>query len=623
MIRLVSFILFTTYTSLFAQNKISGTVTNAAGVPVPFSTIVLKSLLNKGERNTAADSTGYFLFDKLVAGNYDIIVSNIGYATFNKNIYINTDTTITILLEENGKELNNVNVTGVRSTIERTSDRVIYNLSNSVMASGSDVLQAMSQMQGVQVNNNQISVAGKRTVRVMVNNRLLQLEGEDLVQYLKSFSANQVMRIELISNPSARYEVDGNAGLINIVTKRNALKGYSGNVQLASKYYMPGVSKLYGARPFGELNGSANLTYNIDKWSFYGSYNKVNSRFLEGFQFDVYYPKQHWLQTDTGLYTQHSFSTIAGVDYKPSSAVTVGISYSGGKLVYKGFDHVRNPFYNAQGNVDSLLTTYATYKPVALSAALNAYADIKLDSAGKMLSLKADYFNYYRNDISDFESNNYDGAGNSKPGGTTSYFDRNNQNIIIYTLRADVDWPTTFANYQFGGKLSFISEYSNAFYYRKMDNGDLAYDTNLSNEFDYNENIQAVYGSANKNIGRWKLQAGVRGELTQTKGYSFTVHTTTVRNYFKLFPSLLVNYSADEKNVFSFTAGRRITRPSFWNLNPFKSLYTAYSYGEGNPYLQPAYSTNAELTHSYKHLLQTGLFVNPNQRWFCKHYFSQ
>jgi hypothetical protein len=187
----------------------------------------------------------------------------------------------------------------------------------------------------------------------------------------------------------------------------------------------------------------------------------------------------------------------------------------------------------------------------------------------------------------------------------------------LYTFKADVDLPTAFAKYSFGTKLSFISNYSNAFYYNKINGSDsLQYNTDLSNAFNYTENTQSVYGTMNKDINQWKFQGGLRAELTQTKGYSYTVDQTTTSDVLRLFPSVVIRYQADAANNYSLSIGRRINRPSFWSLNPYKSLYTAYSYGEGNPYLQPEYNTNYEFSHSYKTLITSSLFFNKTQNGF-------
>lgn len=609
------FLLLALVEFLSAQSGVSGVVESTAHIPIPFATVTLKRAAAVDERVVQTDSSGVFHIDQVGHGSYWMTISSLGYEPASLELTLKQDTLFTIRLQRNEQQLREVTVTGTKPVIERSADKIVYNVAASVTAAGSDALQAISQIPGVRIVNNEISVAGKGMIRVLLNNQIIQLRGEDLARYLRTFSANQISRIELITNPSARYDADGNAGLINIVTRHNKLQGYSGNIQLTSRYDAPGVPAVYDKKTIGALNGSANLTYNRNRWSFYGSINQTRGRVLEGFRFDIYYPRQHWQQADTGLYAHHALTALAGVDYKVNAALTIGASFSGGRDVYDGSDNVRNPIYNPSGTMDSLLKTYAHYHPVALPASVTIYANMKLDTTGRQLLLNADYLNYYRNDISDFESSSYDSRGNYQPGSITKYFDRNKQNIVIYTVKADVDWPTAFATYSFGGKLSFISEYSNAFYYNKTSDG-LVYNTDLSNEFNYVENTQALYGNISKTVHQWKLQAGLRGELTHTKGYAYTVQKTTVSNYLKLFPSLLASYAVNTSNTFSLSVGRRINRPSFWSLNPFKSLYTAYSYGEGNPYLQPEYTLNGELSHDYRSVLRTTLFVNQTDNGF-------
>jgi outer membrane receptor protein involved in Fe transport len=514
-------------------------------------------------------------------------------------------------------ELKTVTVPGKKPVFEKTPGKIVYNLANSVTAAGSDLLQAIGLMPGVKLQQNEISIAGKGAVKVMINNRLVQLSGQDLLRYLQSFSANQVSKIELITNPSASFDAEGNAGLINIITKHSRLPGYTGNIQVASKYYLPGQSSVYGIRSFGELNGSSNLFYNKGRWSAFGNLNLVRDRHLEGFGTDIFYPNQTWLQTDTGLYINRNLNGMLGIDYKLNAGTTVGVSYAGGKNIYDGADHVNNPVKNLSGGLDSTIRTFATYYPVALSAAFNIHADIHLDTSGKQLLLNADYFNYYRTDRSDFESYTYNADGSIKSGSQTRYFDDNKQNIMLYTLKADMELPTPFAKYSIGAKLSFISNYSNAFYYDKLPGTDsLQYNTSLSNAFNYTENTQAVYAGMLKEARKWKLEAGLRAEQTQTKGYSYTLDQTVSTNILRLFPSATIQYKNNGEHSFQLSVRRRINRPSFWNLNPYKSLYSAYSYGEGNPYLQPEYNTNYEFSHAYKGIISSSLFFYKTSNGF-------
>ncbi|MGY0040955.1 hypothetical protein [Pedobacter sp. NJ-S-72] len=169
---------------------------------------------------------------------------------------------------------------------------------NSVTATGTDGLTAVSQIPGVKVSGNEITSAGKGQLKVMVNGQTIQLAGLDLMRYLKSMSANQISKIELIKNPSASFDADGNAGLINIVTKQSKKQGYSGNVQFNGKHWIHDQKTVYGTSNFYALNGSASLNYNAEKLSVYSSLNLDKDHHLEGFQTDLYYPKKTNLVTN-------------------------------------------------------------------------------------------------------------------------------------------------------------------------------------------------------------------------------------------------------------------------------------------------------------------------------------
>jgi hypothetical protein len=610
------FILTIAINNLSAQFKLTGTVNTLAKRPAGFASVSLKNLTNKNDKTTLADSTGHFSFNSLAAGKYLVSTSVMGYFPAQLNVILTRDTIINIILAITNTQLSEVTITSSKPVIENNTEKLVYNVSSSITANGSDALAAISKVPGIRVNNNEISIAGKGIVRVMVNDRLLQLAGEDLTRYLKSMSANQISKIELIKNPPAEYDAEGNAGLINITTKQSKKQGLSGNVQLSGKKWLQSPANVFGTGNWWMLNSSANLNYNSKKLSAYASLNVNGDHELEGFETDVFYPKQTWKQTDTGNYRLHEYSYVLGLDYKLSPKATIGFNYLGGTTTYDGSDHVNNPVYNQSGQLDSTLRTFATYHPIAISNSINLHSIIKFDTTGKRLSLNADYFNYYRTDRSDFETNTWLPNGTAIPAVNARYHDNNKQNINVYTFKADAEIPTAFAKLAFGGKLSFIDTYSNAFYYNRTGTNTLTYNTNLSNEFDYKENTQSAYFNLDGEKKRWKYQAGLRGELTQTTGYSYTLNTSNINKYFRLFPSMLLSYQADSANSFALTFGRRINRPVFWNLNPFKSLFTAYSYGEGNPFLQPEYNTNLELSHTYKNILTSAVFLNVTDNGF-------
>ena len=578
--------------------------------------VILQNLNSNQKQSAQSDSTGYFSFSNLPGSAYLLTTSFIGYKNSGIHLVLKKDTAINVTLSTSNTQLGEVVITANKPVVENNAEKLVYNVSSSITASGSNVLTALGQVPGIKVSDNEIAIAGKGAVKVMINDRIIQLDGIDLTRYLKSISANQVSKIELIKNPGANYDAEGNAGLINITLKQSKKQGYSGNIQASGLHWFYDPAVVYGIHNYYDVIASADINYNSAKWSVYASGNLDADHELEGFETDLFYPRQTWKQTDTGNYRHHGYNLVGGVDYKLSPETTIGLLYQGGQSTYDGSDHVNNPIYNSSGKLDSTLKTFATYYPVAIINSVNLHAIIKFDTTGRKLLLNADYFNNYRTDHSNFESNTYLADGTLVPGEDTRYFDTNKQNITIYTVKVDADVPTKFAKLSFGGKLSFINTYSNAYYYNRTAANGLIFDPNLSNAFNYTENTQSLYFSAANDLGKWKYQVGLRGELTETNGYSYTLNQNTPANYFKPFPSVLVSYQPDKDNTFALTIGRRINRPTFWNLNPFKSLFTAYSYGEGNPYLQPEYNSNFELSHTYKNRLTSSLFLNITDNGF-------
>ncbi len=593
-----------------AQHQLTGKIYGAGNAAVASAVVTINEI------KVLADSTGFFVVDKLATGKYSIEITHLQYNAYHTELNVTHDTSIHVQLLLSDKILQEVVVTGNTASLQKSDGKLTYNLANSVMASGSTLYEAVTQVPGIRVDNNTIVMAGRSAVKVMINRRIVYLTGEDLVRYLRSIPANDVSKIELISNPSAAYDVEGNSGIINIITKKNRNAGSSGNLQLSAQRTAPSRSNIYGIKNFGEVGVSGSYFFNSDRWSTNITVHGAKGHLLEGFETDVFYPTQQWLQTDTGIYKYPVLNASAGVEFRLNKNVVLGASYNVNRTVYKGSDHVNNPILNAQGAIDSTLKTYAVYYPIAWNNSYNVFSEIKLDTSGTLLTLNADYLNYYRTDHSDFESNGYNGQGALKPGSRALYTYDNKQNISVYTFRGDVDFATPFAKFSTGSKISFIDNYSNAFYYNRSASGALTYDTSLSNEFNYQENTQALYGSMTKEQEKWKVNIGARAELTQTKGYSYTLKVTTPKNYFKLFPSALISYQADTNNSFSVSYGKRVNRPTFWSLNPFKSLYTAYSYGMGNPYLQPEYTTNIEVSHNYKRKLTSTLFATITSNGF-------
>ncbi len=588
----------------FSQIHLTGSVEDVQHHPVPGVSI---ALCRVGDTlRGLSDDRGAFSITVPQAGYYTMRVTHVSFVPQSLPIGLVRDTSLMLVLQSQTLDLAAVQVTGTRMLVDRRADRTVFNVGASITAAGGDALNTLTKVPGVRAGSDGVSIVGKGLTRVMVNGKLLQLSGDDLLNYLRAIPANELDKIEVITHPSARYEADGNAGLVNIVTRRNTNEGYSGNVQTSYKV----------ANGYNNFGATGNINYNHRNLSLFGNVNFSGWTELEGFIIGIDYPDRTWSLNDTGIYKANNKAFTVGGDYKLSPKASVGFVYNWNYVEYEGNDNVHNPIYaKSTGLADSMLRTYAVYNPVAINQSLNLHYVQALGSGGRQFSLDGDYFNYYRTDYSHFESNVYDGKGNETSTGKTLYYNTAKQNIIVYTLKGDVLLPTKAANFSVGAKLSFINNYSNAFYYRLS--GSLSgMDSTKSNEFTYTENTQAAYVNAARKAGRWDLQAGMRVEVEQTKGYSHTLRKTTLQDYLQWFPSLSAVYNHNEDHTFSLTYGKRINRPTFWTLNPYKSLLTAFSYFDGNPSLQPEYTQTAEVSHTYRKWLTTSAYLSHTSNGF-------
>ncbi|MBO9595304.1 MAG: TonB-dependent receptor [Niabella sp.] len=585
-------------TALFAQFAIKGTIHDETDAPLAGATIEFYSS-GQAAKALAADASGSFTIDALRAGEkYLLQVSATGYQEQALAIQLQGDTTLNIVLTRSSTLLKGVTVTGKAKLIEVKPDKTIVNLADNMTIVGNSIAETLGKIPGLQMNGDRVTIPGKGEVQLMQDGRLIQLSQKDLVNYLKSIPAGNVSKIEIITNPSAAYDAAGNAGLINIITKRSKQQGYNGGIQAGYKQW----------QHYPGMDVTGNINYNSGKWNVYANANLFRIRHKYGFRWEEYYPNRSWIMSDTGDYKQHNLVLNAGADYQLSQKSQMGFSAGFSRYFEGGADYVRNHFYNGQGQPDSVLTTYATYIPLAKTQSYNLYYKTKLDTAGKTFSMDGSFLTFYRTDESDVTAKTFTPNGEPIEPSTARFYNNTLQNINIYALKTDMEFPTRLAKLQWGGKVNFIETYNNMRYYRLTGSGK-DYDGQLSNEYRYTENTQALYLNGSREAGNWSFQAGLRGELTQTSGYSYIRQQGNKNNYVKLFPNALVHFKKDDQNSFALSYNKRIRRPTFWNLNPYISILTAYSYYEGNPFLQPEYNSNFQLQHNFNNKLTSAFFV--------------
>lgn len=593
MIRTLGFlVLFFIIINCDAQLNLSGKVRDQEDKNLPFITVKISNAKNQ-VNYTQTDSLGFYQFSNLQSGIYEITYASLNFKAENRLLSLSRDTLINIQLQENPNKLTDVQISARKALIEKQIDRAVFNVENSVSAIGTDALELISKVPGVRVLNDRVSLAGKGAVNIMINDKLVPLSADELSNYLKSISSDHIVKIEVITNPPAKYDAQGNNGLINIVLKKVTAEGFKGSINTAfTKAIHPTVS------------AGGSLSYRKNKITLSTNFNIRKGSLVPFEQSDVFYPTQTWniVNKDRNFRTVPSGQIV--MDYQASRKTVMGFSYNGGLTNFHSEENIKTTVYNKTGSLDSVLNSDANAKIRSHYNSANVYFKKALDSTGKQLLINGDWFKYRDDKERFFNNTSYSQTGVVIANSFAEYLSGSKQNIDLYTIKADIDLPYKTFKLSFGAKLSFIHNESDLAFY-KVRNTVYELEPGQTNLFNYEENTQALYINYNKSLKRWDFQAGLRGEYTQIDGVSVSEQNRS--EYFRLFPTLYIGYRVNNKSTFSANYGRRINRPAYRKLNPFRWYSNQYAYTEGNPFLQPSYNDNIEISHTYHNIFTTTL----------------
>jgi hypothetical protein len=570
-----------------AQQSITGRITDTKNVPVTYAILTLKSTTDSMIiKNEVTDSLGHYTLSADSFNNTILVVNAMGFGE-QKKVIIEAGKPYDFILAEQNNQLNEVVISGTKPLIERKIDRTIFNVSQSISAIGGDALDAIKKAPGVSVSNDAIALIGKGSVNILIDGKLLQLSGDDLVNYLKSISADNINRIEIITTPPAQYDAAGNSGLINVVLKKDKRDGMNGTVRAG-----------YQQASLGTIIAGAGLNYHKNKISLNAGLN-YNYGAVKPVENSVaYFPTQTFESKDLREDKRNFIQSSVGIDYELHKGGILGIQYIGMQARPDMLEQSTTLVKNGNNLVDSTLSTNANGKRKYLSNSINLNYAWDIDSTGKKLSANVNRMWYSADQDRHYVSQNYtDSDVPTAPANDNKAM--GSQTITITTAQIDVTHPTKFFALSYGGKLSFIDNNSNNSFLA-LHNDVYQKDDSLSNQFNYEEKVQALYFSASKEIGKWSFQAGLRGEFTQTKGQSVRINQTNTNNYFQLFPTAYIQYSINVNNVFNINYSKRIERPGYSSLDPFRWYVTPYMYAEGNPFLQPSFNHNFELSYTFK-----------------------
>ncbi|MBF4516531.1 TonB-dependent receptor [Flavobacterium sp. ANB] len=577
--------------------KLKGKISNETS-PLEWADISISNSEGKIIDGTTSKQDGTFEIN-LKKGVYKVGISLLGFTDYEKEISLEKDTDLgIIILKENATHLGEVVIQSKKKTIEQKTDRLVYNLENNVTTVGGDALSAINTAPGVVVQNNTINILGKGTSRVMIDGRMIELVGEELNNFLKSISASDIKNIEVISNPPAKYDAEGTGGLINIIMKKGVRDSWKNTTTVS-----------YDQNKFGISTLRDNFFYNKNKFRFSASVNAKTGYLNATDDLKIYFPDglSH-MYSATKVKTENLSGKLA-LDYDLSERTTIGFQYLNDRNNPDFKSHIRIDNYNTQNQLDNVTLNTSFTDRGSKNQTYNAHLITKIDSLKRKLSVDVDYFNYSSKFDRNFVANNYTPemifVDVNQSGRNIS-----NQDIDNWSFKADMEHPFEALNLSYGAKMSFTNSISDVLYYNTI-SGTPELDPNQSNRFKYTENNQAFYINGDKKFGsKWNFQVGLRLENTQTNGFSETMNQETENNYLKLFPTVYASYKKNENNTFSLNYGKRINRPRFDLLNPFRIYINSNSYSEGNPFLRPSFSDNFEFAYSYKEILRTSVFVN-------------
>lgn len=608
---IVSLILFSLFIfSTQAQNSVRFQIKDSQNQVIPFATILLKknydSTLVKG---FLSDENGIYRAEKLPNGTFNFKIQASGFnAKEIKSIEINANSNLDlgdILLTNSTTILKEVKVSAAKPLIERKLDKTIVNVENSALAAGNTTYELLERSPGIIVDKDgNISIKGKSGAKVMIDGKISYLTGPELANYLRNLPADQIAQLEIMSNPSSKYDAAGTGGLINIKLKKNANIGMNGsaNITYAQGFYAREATGL-------------NLNFRKKAWNVFGNASAGSRPVMEKNYLLRKFPaqKEQFEQNFSYPNKNQNAQIKTGVDWYYSSKTTVGILFSGAYNNDK-LDNGLNETVqsNDAGKVLTRTNTYNSFRMPNYNYSTNLNLKHSFDTTGRELTVDVDYAKFNYDNQNDYIAS-YLYGDFTKIIPDTIIRVNSMSNIDQYSLKADYSIPNFWkSKWGIGIKSSYVKT-DNDLQFRGKTEFENNYNflAEQANRFIYSEQIHAGYINSERKIGNLSYQLGLRAELTvadgTSKAYINSPDSSFHRNYFQVFPSTFLQYELNKNHSLGLTYSRRIDRPGYSDLNPFIFYIDNYTYNVGNPMLMPQLTNSLELSHTYQGGISTTL----------------
>lgn len=583
-------------TCLFAQNKVQGLILDATQQQLPNMPVLLVSSKDSlSFQYVITDSLGKFNFQVKESGTYFIRVKIIGFKVYNSQpiqLDVATGRSLelpVITMQDDLTLLNEVVILSKKPLFTQKTDRLVFNVENSLASQGGDAVDALKNTPLLKIDETSVAMIGKSGLNVLVNGRPVALKGEALIAYLSTISSGNISKIEIITTPPAKYAAEGNSGLINIVLKKNPNLGWNGTLNSSATQ-----------RSYFSARNSANLNYQTEKWSLTSNllhnsnkieaYERDQSRFSDGFSSNNRQDK---------VTLSKAFAPSIDLNYKFNPKTDVSLVYEYNGSDFSSDDQSKSLFYE-----HTILRNELLNKGYGTNGSdfhrLHGFLTRELDTLGKSVDFGVQWLN---NEIEN-ERNNQ--INNNDEYSATRNFSLNKYRLAVSNL--DFNLPFHKISFQTGAGYTFLDNKSDVRFFDLIDHRP-ELNPALTNAYNYKEHIWSLYVSSELKLGnKWALKAGLRYENTAYTGKSEGDSKGINRNYTNFFPTFYVNYKGSENSDYSFKYAKRVNRPKLEQLNPFQWFINPFQYVQGNPLLLPSFSDNFEFTYSNNSNLSATLY---------------
>ena len=529
--------------------------------------------------------------------------------------YSQTEKETDSIVETSINVLEEIVITKKKVLYTQKSDRLVFNVENSIVSEGGTALDVLSRAPGVVVSQDgELSIRGQQGVGVMINGKLTQLSQKELANYLKSTTSSNIKQIEVITNPSSKYDATGKAGIINIVLKKPNAGGLKGT-----------VFTNYGRSRKNRTNSGINLNYNKEKFGVYGNYSYTFRGEEERKEFDQnqysdasrlqILSKNHQTSTTNEPLTSNNFKIGTTYEVSPKTNLEVYVDAKLGR--YENIANGRNTLLNAMDQVQFDAATYNDSKE-KWNDYTYAFSGVhKFNSEGKNMSFDFEY------ETSKFRSNQFQSAKNIDPSSTTNINDRRGfipSQLKVFTGKVDFTNPLKEKqSIEWGFKAS-VKNNDNPSVYEYNENNQWIVDLNSTNHFEYKEQIYAAYANYKYQLEKFNIQGGLRSEYTAINILQKTLNEEHKDDYLKWFPSVSMKYELSSNHSLHASYSKRINRPSQFDLNPFRFYDDSFNYSQGNPNLIPEITHSTEIGYAWKSAFMASLYFSKTKDVFTEVY---